>query len=76
MGSKIICLFDKIWYTSIMNKQEKQKLIQAYTRYRALKIEKQDVLRFFRSFMPEIIFRTTKLEGESVTRKMITALFK
>jgi hypothetical protein len=34
------------------------------------------VLDVFRAFMPEIIFRTTKLEGESVTRKMISLLFK
>ncbi len=57
-----------------MGKREQTKLVKAYKKYRTNK--KKNVLEVFRSFMPEIIFRTTKLEGESVTRKMISALFK
>ncbi len=57
-----------------MGKREQTKLIQAYTKYRTAK--KKDVLGAFRAFMPEIIFRTTKLEGEPVTRKMVSSLFK
>ncbi len=58
-----------------MGKRDKTKLVKAYTKYRTAK-KKRNVLEVFRSFMPEIIFRTTKLEGESVTRKMISSLFK
>jgi hypothetical protein len=57
-----------------MGKREQTKLITAYKKYRTIK--KKDVLGTFRIFMPEIIFRTTKLEGEPVTRKMISSLFK
>ena len=57
-----------------MGKHEQTKLIKAYTKYRTTK--KKDVLGVFRAFMPEIIFRTTKLEGETVTRKMVSSLFK
>ncbi len=58
-----------------MGKQEQTKLIKAYTKYRTTK-KKRNVLEFFRENMAEIIFRTTKLEGETVTRKMISALFR
>lgn len=63
------------YYTTPMGKKEKAKLVKAYTKYHTAK-NKRNVLEIFRDFMPEIIFRTTKLEGESVTRKMISALFK
>ncbi len=59
-----------------MNKQDRTKLIKSYAQYRKTKAGKVGILQFLRSFMPEIIFRTTKLEGESVTRRMITSLFK
>ena len=58
-----------------MGKREQRQLINAYKKYRTTK-KKINVLDFFRAFMPEIIFRTTKLEGENITRKKITALFK
>lgn len=57
-----------------MGKKEQATLVKAYSMYRTGK--KKNVLDIFRAFMPEIIFRTTKLEGESVTRKMVTTLFK
>ena len=57
-----------------MGKREQTKLVKAYATYRTKK--KKDVLGAFRAFMPEIIFRTTKLEGEPVTRKMVSSLFK
>lgn len=58
-----------------MGKREKAKLISSYKKYRTTK-NKKNVLDFFRDFMPEIIFRTTKLEGESITRKKVSTLFK
>jgi len=57
-----------------MSKRNKNKLVEAYSKYRTSKRSKSSVLGFFRAFMPEIIFRTTKLEGEPVTRKMISKL--
>jgi len=37
---------------------------------------KKNVLKKFRASIPEIIFRTTRLEGESVTREMVKSLFR
>ncbi|OGD53142.1 hypothetical protein A3J78_01040 [Candidatus Beckwithbacteria bacterium RBG_13_35_6] len=59
-----------------MSKTNKNKLVKAYSKYRTLKKNKLSVLGFFRDFIPEIIFRTTKLEGEPVTRKMVSRLSK
>lgn len=56
-----------------MGKRDQARLVKVYKKYRTNK--KKNVLGFFRTFMPEIIFRTTKLEGEKVTRKMVSALF-
>ena len=58
-----------------MSKKNKNKLLQAYSKYRTTK-KRKNVLGFFRALIPEIIFRTTKLEGEPVTRKMISRLYK
>lgn len=62
-------------YTLNMSKTNKNKLLQAYSKYRTAKRNKT-VLEFFRVFIPEIIFRTTKLEGEPVTRKMVSSVLK
>lgn len=59
-----------------MSKKSQNRLIRAYSKYRTTSKSKSSVLGFFRDLMPEIIYRTTRLEGESVTRKMIAALFK
>ena len=58
-----------------MSKKNKSKLLQAYSKYRTEKRNKT-VLGFFRALIPEIIFRTTKLEGEPVTRKMVSSVLK
>ena len=58
-----------------MGKRDRTKLVKVYKNYRTAK-KKRNVLDVFRTFMPEIIFRTTKLEGESITRKMVSVLFK
>lgn len=57
-----------------MSKRDELRLLQAYTKYSTLK-KKKSVLEFLRAFMPEIIFRTTRLEGEKVSRKMISTFF-
>ncbi len=59
-----------------MHKNYQDKLIKAYSKFRKAKMSKSDLFRFFRAMMPEIIYRTTKLEGEPVTRKMVDKLFK
>lgn len=58
-----------------MGKRDRTKLVKAYKNYRTAK-KKRNVLDVFRANMAEIIFRTTKLEGESVTRRMVSTLFK
>lgn len=55
--------------------KKKISLEKKYQSYMKKKKSKTDFLHSFRLAMPEIIFRTTKLEGESVTRRMINALF-
>lgn len=60
-------------YTTVMSERQQVRLLKAYKKYRALK--KKNVSGFLRVFMPEIIFRTTKLEDERVNRKMISSLF-
>ena len=52
------------------------RLQKAYKQYQKKKVTKRASLSAFRLAMPEIVFRTTKLEGEPVTRKMVRALFK
>jgi len=58
-----------------MGKRDQARLIKAYKKYRTTK-KTRSALDFLRANMAEIIFRTTKLEGEPVTRKMISSLFK
>ena len=74
-GGLTLAIRQAAYYTTYMGKNDKIKLIKAYTKYRTAK-KKRNVLDVFRAFMPEIIFRTTKLEGEPITRKRVSALFK
>lgn len=57
-----------------MSKKDQTKLVKLYTKYRTEK--KKNVLAILRTNMAEFIFRTTKLEGEPITRKMVSALFR
>ena len=59
-----------------MDRVHQDKLVKAYSKFRKIKKSKADLLRFFRALMPDIIYHTTKLEGEPVTRKMVSSLFK
>ncbi len=58
----------------VMKKQT--RLHKAFTTYKKKKTTKKSLLSAFLSAMPEMILRTTKLEGEPVTRRMVNALFK
>lgn len=46
-----------------------------YQKYRKIKNKRSKILSFFRAFMPEMTFRTTKLEGEPITRSLIKLVF-
>jgi len=54
----------------------KSKIQVKYDRYRKNKPSKKTGTSLLRNFMAEMIFRTTKLEGESVTRRMVNAIFR
>ena len=56
--------------------KKQSRLHKAYTSYQKEKNTKKSLLSAFLSTMPEMILRTTKLEGEPVTCKMVNALFK
>lgn len=52
-----------------------KSLKNSYKKYHKAGKGRKRALDFLHSFMPEIIFRTTKLEGEPVTRKMVKSVF-
>jgi len=58
-----------------MTNKVSTRLKNSYKKYRQVKPSKKKVMDFFRAFMPEIVFRTTKLEGEPVSRKMTKSIF-
>lgn len=56
--------------------KKQSRLQKAYSSYKKKKPTKMSLLSRFKLAMPELIFKTTKLEGEPVARKMVNALFK
>lgn len=60
-----------------MTIKQQTRLQKSYEKFYNGKGKKgrKNLLHFLRFFMPEIIFRTTKLEGEKVTRRMTSSLF-
>jgi len=52
-----------------------KNLKRNYKNYQKKSKGQKTALGFLRVSMPEIIFRTTKLEGESVTRRMVKSIF-
>lgn len=54
----------------------KSKIQIKYDKYRKSSTNKKTGSSLLRSFMPEMIFRTTKLEGETITRRMVNAIFR
>lgn len=58
-----------------MTKQQ-DRLTKAYKKYRKANVGTKGILNFLRSFMPEMIFRTTKLEGEKISRRSVSSIFK
>ncbi len=64
-----------VLYFHHMTAKQRTTLQARYTKFRKTKRSKRSLLSLFRTLMPELIFRTTKLEGEKVTRKSVHALF-
>lgn len=58
-----------------MTKQQ-EKLTKAYKKYRTAGVNTKGILGFLRSFIPEMVFRTTRLEGEKVSRRNVSSIFR
>lgn len=58
-----------------MATKQQTKLKNLYSVFNKNKKSKKDLLTFLRVSMPEMIYRTTKLEGEKITRRMVSSLF-
>lgn len=54
----------------------KATLKQNYRRYTSKARGRTGGKSILQQFMAEIVYRTTKLEGESVTRRMVNAIFR
>ncbi len=53
----------------------KQSRVQKNYRKYLLNQKKDSAVNFLKFFMPEIIYRSTKLEGERITRKQVLSIF-
>lgn len=60
----------------LISMKRQSRLQKAYSTYKKKKTTKNSLLSRFLVSMPEIVFHTTKLEGERVTRRMVNSLFK
>lgn len=52
-----------------------KQLRNNYNKYLLKKRTDKSFFSFFKSVMPEIVTRTTRLEGETVNKKSISSLF-
>ena len=52
-----------------------RKVADNYKKYITKKVNDKSFFKFFRSIMPEIITRTTNLEGEKANKRFISSLF-
>lgn len=53
-----------------------KKLVKNYQSYLKLKNKKLRLERFFNGFLPEILFRSTKIEHPAITRKTISSAMR
>ena len=60
---------------TVVQLTQSKGLVQAFKRYqkRYLSVGKKPEIRHF---LPEIVFRTMRLEGEKITKKQSQAFFK
>ncbi len=56
--------------------QKRRELAQAFLLYNFLKLSQAEKEKFFNKQVPEVIFRTMKLEGENISRKDIKKILK
>lgn len=54
--------------------EKNKKLVQAFSKYQK-RSGKRGQKRDWKNFLPEILYRTMRLEGEKITRKEAKALF-
>ena len=52
-----------------------KQLRSNYNKYLSKKKTDKSFFSFFKSVMPEIVTRTTRLEGEKVNKKFVSSLF-
>lgn len=67
-----------IYRKSIKNNksQRHKKLVRAFLLYNFLKLSKRKKESYFNKQVPEVILRTTKLEGEMITTNDIKKILK
>ena len=66
-------------YKTANNKSKSQKrkeLAQSFLLYNFLNLSKKEKDEFFDEQVPEVIYRTMKLEGEKITREEVKQILK
>lgn len=58
-----------------MSKKQQTLLQKMYERYHGYRVTDVSLLKYLKVFIPEIIYRSTKLEGENISRKKILSIF-
>lgn len=56
--------------------QKRKELAQSFLLYNFLNLSEKEKDEFFDEQVPEVIYRTMKLEGEKITRKEIKQILK
>jgi DNA topoisomerase VI subunit B len=66
-------------YKTVNNKSKSQKrkeLVQSFLLYNFLNLSEKEKDEFFDKQVPEVIYRTMKLEGEKITRREVKKILK
>ncbi len=53
-----------------------KKLVRNYKTYLKLKNKKSKLEQFFHAFLPEMVFRSTKIEHPDVTRRTVNSALR
>ena len=56
--------------------QKRKELAQSFLLYNFLNLSEKEKDEFFDEQVPEVIYRTMKLEGEKITRKEVNEILK
>lgn len=57
--------------SKFQKRQKQEELARAFLLYSYFKLSQTEKDKFFNEQVPEVIFRTMRLEGENITRKEI-----